>query len=128
MLKLSNAIFLLESLRLRSANANLNLWCSYIKLPDKLRNSREGLIDIKNNYNKFLLWYHIRYSNPSKTHPEMITKADKRMVNDLDYADVKFPVSEKILFALMYFVMKIIWFILLMYHIKTLRIAWICCW
>ena len=38
----------------------------------------------------------------------MITKADKRMVNDLDYADVKFPVSEKILFALMYFVMKII--------------------
>ena len=95
MLKLTNAIFLLESLRLRSDNANLNLWGSYIKLPNKLRNSREGLIDIKNNYNKFFLWYHIRYSNSSKTHPEMITKADKRMVNDLDYADVKFPVSEK---------------------------------
>ena len=95
MLKLTNAIFLLESLRLRSANANLNLWGSYIELPNKLRNSREGLIDIKNNYNKFFLWYHIRYSNPSKTHPEIITKADKRMVNDLDYADVKFPVSEK---------------------------------
>ena len=28
-------------------------------------------------------------------HPERITKADKEMVNDLDYADIKFPVSDK---------------------------------
>ena len=33
--------------------------------------------------------------NPLKIHPEKITKTDKEMVNDLDYADIKFPVSNK---------------------------------
>ena len=31
----------------------------YIKLPDKLRNSIKGLINIKNNDNKCFLWCHI---------------------------------------------------------------------
>ena len=51
------------------------------------------------------------------------------MINDLDYADIECPVSkndsrieQKIMFALMYFVMKMIWFILLMYQMKNLRI------
>ena len=47
------------------------------------------------------------------------------MVNDLDYVDVKFAVSKKIIkrsnrkiiFASMHFVMKMIWSILLMYQI-----------
>ena len=30
-----------------------------------------------------------------KTHPERIAKADRNMVNDLDYADIKFPVTKK---------------------------------
>ena len=32
---------------------------------------------------------------PIKTDPERITKADKNMVNDLDYEGIKFPVSRK---------------------------------
>ena len=60
-----------------------------------------------------------------------ITKADKNMVNDLDYEGIEFLVSKKdyskaeqkkIIFALMYFVMKIIWFIVFMYQIKNLKI------
>ena len=56
-------------------------------------------------------------------HSERITKADKKMVNDLDYEVIDFPVlarlNKKIIFALMYFVMKIIWFILFMYQMKN---------
>ena len=33
--------------------------------------------------------------NPLKRHPERITKADKNMVNDLDYEGIKLPVSGK---------------------------------
>ena len=53
------------------------------------------MINIKNNDNKCFLWCHIRHLNPLKKHPERITKADKRMVNGLDYVDIKFPVSKK---------------------------------
>ena len=64
-------------------------------MPDKLRNSKEGLVNIKKNDNKYFLWVHFRHLNPLKIHPETITKADKRMVNDLNYTDIKFPVSRK---------------------------------
>ena len=30
-----------------------------------------------------------------KTHPERITKEDKKMINDLDCEGIKFPVSKK---------------------------------
>ena len=49
------------------------------------------------------------------------------MVNDLDYADITCPVSkldnskteQKIMFTLMYFVMKKICFILFIYQLKN---------
>ena len=52
------------------------------------------------------------------------------MVNDLDYEGIKFPVSkkdyskieQKIIFPLMYFVMKII------YQMKNLKTVWTYCW
>ena len=68
---------------------------SYIKFPVKLRNSVKGLVNIKNNDNKCFLWCHIRHLNPLKTHSERITKADKKVVNDLDYQGIEFPVSRK---------------------------------
>ena len=68
---------------------------SYIELPNKLKNSMKGLINIKSNENKYFLWCHIRHLNPLKIHPERITKADKNMVNDLDYKGIKCSVSEK---------------------------------
>ena len=52
------------------------------------------------------------------------------MVNDLDYADITCPVSkldnskteQKIMFTLMYFVMKKICFILFIYQLKNWRL------
>ena len=64
-------------------------------LPYKLKNSKNSLINIKSNGNICFLWCHIRNLNPLKIHPERITKADKRTVNDLDQIDIKFSVSKK---------------------------------
>ena len=66
-----------------------------IELPNKLKNSTKGLINIKNNDNKCFLWCHIRHLNPLKRHPERITKAHEKMVNYLDYEGIKLPVSKK---------------------------------
>ena len=68
---------------------------SYIELPNKLRNSKKGLINIKKIENKCFLWCHIRHLNPLKIHTERITKAYRKIVNDLDYVDIKFPVSNR---------------------------------
>ena len=68
---------------------------TYIELPDKLKNPMKGLINIKNNDNKFFLWCHIRHLSLVKAHPEKITKKDKNMINDLGYEGIKFPVSKK---------------------------------
>ena len=43
---------------------------SYLPLPEELRNSRKGLINIKNNDNECLRWCHIRHLNPLKKHNE----------------------------------------------------------
>ena len=68
---------------------------TFIKLPCTLIDSMKGLINVKNNDSKCFLWCRIRHLNRIKTHPERIAKADKKMVNDLDYEDVEFPVSKK---------------------------------
>ena len=68
---------------------------SYIELPDRLRNSKKDLINIKNDYNKCFLWCHIRHLNSLKTYPERITKMDRQIVNNIDCGDIKFPVFKK---------------------------------
>ena len=66
----------------------------YIELLNRLKYSKKGLINIKNNDNKCFLWCHIRHLNPLDKNPQTITKEDKRMINDLDYEGIKFPVSK----------------------------------
>ena len=51
---------------------------TYIGLPDGLKNSMKGLINIKSNDNKCFLWCHIRHLNLVKTHHERIKKEDKK--------------------------------------------------
>ena len=68
---------------------------SYIELPSKLKDPKKGLINIKNNDNKCFLWYHIRHLNPVKTHSEKIRRADREVVDNLDYKGIEFPVSKK---------------------------------
>ena len=36
----------------------------------------------------------MRHLNLVKRHPEKITKEDKKVINDLDYEGIKFPVSK----------------------------------
>ena len=67
----------------------------YKKLPAELRSSEKGLINIKNNDQKCFLWCHVRHFNPVKIHTERITREDKKLVNDLDYDRIEFPVQEK---------------------------------
>ena len=81
------------------------------------------------------MWCHVWHINPVKLHPERITQNDKKLVNDLNYDGVEFPVREKDLaklkqkttFALMCFVMKTSSLLQFTFHIKNLKTRWICC-
>ena len=44
---------------------------------------------------KCFLWCHVKHINPVKLHPERITKVDTKLVENLDYDGVDFPVQEK---------------------------------
>ena len=68
---------------------------SYTKLPEELRNSAKGLINLKNQDNECFRWCHIRHLNPQNKHPERIKKCDKDYVNELNYEGVTFPVAIK---------------------------------
>ena len=67
-------------------------------------------------------------------HPQRMTKADRKMVNDLDYVNIKFPVSKKDYskielknsICISVFCYEI-WFLLFIYWIKGLKTIWIYC-
>ena len=42
---------------------------SYLPLPEELRHSNKGLINLKNSDNKCLIWNLVRLRNPRKIHP-----------------------------------------------------------
>ena len=65
---------------------------SYVTLPAELKSPKKRLISIKNNYQKCFLWCHVRHINPTKIHPERITRKDKELLSDLNYDGVEFPV------------------------------------
>ena len=67
----------------------------YIPLPAKLQNSAKGLINLQNKDNECFRWCHIRYLNPQNDHPQRIKKIDKKMVQELNYQGVEFPVAAK---------------------------------
>ena len=68
---------------------------SYIELPAELRNSKKGLINIKNKDEECFRWCHIRHLNPQTKYPERIKKEDKKMINELNYDGINFPLSQK---------------------------------
>ena len=69
---------------------------SYIPLPKELQNNLKGLINLKNEDNECFRWCHIRHLNPQDVHPERIKKkTDKKIVQELNYQVVDFPVSLK---------------------------------
>ena len=68
---------------------------SYVQLPVQLKSQKKGLINIKNKDQKCFLWCHVRQINTVKINPERITQNNKKLVNDLNYGGVGFPVREK---------------------------------
>ena len=66
---------------------------SYLPLPEELRNSRKGLINIKNDDNECFRWCHVRHLNPLRHHNERITQKDREIAKTLDYSRVTFPVT-----------------------------------
>ena len=68
---------------------------SYIELPDELRNSAKGLINMKNKDNECFRWCHIRHWNPQNKDPQRIKRSDKEYINRLDYSGIEFPVTTK---------------------------------
>ena len=49
---------------------------SYISLPEKLKDSMKGLINLKNKDDKCFMWCHIRLINPTNSHPERVNEQD----------------------------------------------------
>ena len=67
----------------------------YIELPTELRNSEKGLINMKNEDEECFRWCHIRHLNPQIKYPERVKKEDKKMINELNYDGIDFPLSQK---------------------------------
>ena len=65
-----------------------------IELPMELRNSKKGLINMKNKDEECFRWCHIRHLNPQIKDPERIKKEDKKII-ELNYDGVDFPLSQK---------------------------------
>ena len=61
----------------------------------ELRNPNKGLINMKNKDEEYFRWCHIRHLNPQAEHPERIKKEDKKMINELNYDGINFPLSQK---------------------------------
>ena len=69
--------------------------CSYLQLPQKLRNSKKSLINIQNKDKKGFLWCHVRHKNPKVQNPRRGEKPRKEVAASLNYEDINFLVSKK---------------------------------
>ena len=69
---------------------------SYVDLPDELKNSGRGLINIKKHKDdECFRWCHIKHLNPQKKDLQRIKKADKQYIEKLENTNIVFPVSQK---------------------------------
>ena len=88
-------IQLIENHYINIVNYNPLKGSSYIELPQELRNSAKGLINMKNKDNECFRWCHIRHLNPQNKDPQRIKKTDKQFIEKLDYSSIEFPVTVK---------------------------------
>ena len=68
---------------------------TYTELPNELKHSKKGLINIQNDDNKCFLWRHVRHLNMIDKNPQRIPKKGKEFVNNLNYEGIDFPISKK---------------------------------
>ena len=66
-----------------------------LHLPTELKNSKKGLITIKNKDDECFRWCHVRHLNPQEKDPQRIKRDNKQFIEKLDCTDIVFPVSQK---------------------------------
>ena len=66
---------------------------SYLLLSKELRHPMHGLINLKNNDNKCVIWNLVRHLNPRKNHPERISASDYEFIKKLDLSGITFPLT-----------------------------------
>ena len=66
---------------------------SYLELPKRLRNSKKGLVNVKNNDDKCFLWCHVRHLRPQERDPNRVKKEDRVVASQLNYMGIRFPVE-----------------------------------
>ena len=64
-------------------------------MPNELKHSKKGLINIQNDDNKCFLWCHVRHLDLIDKSPQRIAKEGKEFVDKLNYEGINFPVSKK---------------------------------
>ena len=85
----------IEDIKINIANYEPLAGSSYIPLPPKLNNSMKGLINLKNKDDECFKWCHIRFINPTNSHPERINKQDKKIADTLDYRGISFSMKAR---------------------------------
>ena len=85
----------IEDIQIDIANYDPLAGSSYIQLPPELNNSMKGLINIKNKDDECFKWCHVRFINPTNSHPERINKQDKKIADTLDYRGINFPMKAR---------------------------------
>lgn len=88
-------IFSLDEHYINTVISNPLKGSSYIQLPKELRNSEKGLINLKNKDDECFRWCHIRHLNPQETNPQRIKKSGEKMIEQLNYEGIEFPVAVK---------------------------------
>lgn len=68
---------------------------SYIPLPEKLQNSAKGLINLQNRTMNASVGAMFGILNPHEKYPQRIKKTGRKMVQELNYQGVEFPVTAK---------------------------------
>ena len=102
---------------------------SYIKLPAELKSTKKGLINIKNNDQKYLWWCHVRHINAIKHIQKELHRMTKNLLMILIMIELSFRFVKKILprlrqktiFAIMCVVMKTSWLFQFTSQIKNLK-------
>ena len=85
----------IEDIHIDIANYDPLAGSSYIPLPSELNHPMKGLINIKNKDIECFKWCHIRFINPTNSHPERINKQDKKIASTLDYRGINFPMKAR---------------------------------
>ena len=75
------------------ANYDLLAGSNYSPLSPELSNSMKGLINLKNKDNECFKWCHIRFINPTNSHPERTNKKDQEIAKTLDHRGINFPIK-----------------------------------